>query len=154
MGQKLSFGVFLCIMFLFVVGVSVTSCSSVTSNENVQTSNTGGSSGSAQLLKETPTDSTPLPVPSPTIAAQSARQTPTSKTCPATIQVGSQNSAVKTLQERLNALGWRDQHGNALAVDGSFGAGTEYTVKKFQAKYGLLVDGIVGPKTWSALGEC
>lgn len=36
-------------------------------------------------------------------------------------------------------------------IDGDFGAGTEVTVRKFQGKYGLVVDGFVGTGTWRKL---
>ena len=36
-------------------------------------------------------------------------------------------------------------------ADGDFGAETLKAVKSFQKKHGLVVDGIVGPKTWDAL---
>lgn len=36
-------------------------------------------------------------------------------------------------------------------ADGDFGSGTESAVKAFQKKYNLVVDGIVGQKTWDAL---
>ena len=51
----------------------------------------------------------------------------------------------KTLQRRLNALGAR------LAVDGRFGDKTLAAVTKYQRSKGLVVDGIVGPKTRKAL---
>lgn len=47
---------------------------------------------------------------------------------------------VKLLQQRLG-----------IKDDGQFGSGTEAAVKAFQAKNGLSPDGIVGPKTWTAL---
>lgn len=105
-------------------------------------------------------DPTPLVTQAPSRKAQVPRATPTSptpptpKTCPPTLEYGSQGSWVKTLQQRLNTLGWRDQGGNVLSVDGIFGSNTEYAVKRFQTKHALSVDGIVGPKTWSALGYC
>lgn len=36
-------------------------------------------------------------------------------------------------------------------VDGDFGPATEYQVKRFQRSEGLVVDGVVGRNTWSAL---
>lgn len=38
-----------------------------------------------------------------------------------------------------------------ITVDGIFGSGTEAAVKEFQKSAGLTVDGVVGPKTWTAL---
>lgn len=35
-------------------------------------------------------------------------------------------------------------------IDGIFGSNTEAATKRFQDKYNLVVDGIVGPKTWKA----
>ena len=59
---------------------------------------------------------------------------------------GNTGDAVKELQKRLNANGY------TLDVDGKFGKKTEEAVRAFQKKNGLKVDGIVGPKTWAALG--
>lgn len=39
-----------------------------------------------------------------------------------------------------------------LAQDGIFGPITEEAVRDFQKRKGLSVDGVVGPKTWAALG--
>jgi len=36
-------------------------------------------------------------------------------------------------------------------VDGIFGAETNAAVRTFQGGHGLVVDGIVGPKTWRSL---
>ena len=41
--------------------------------------------------------------------------------------------------------------GSNLEVDGIFGIGTLSAVKSFQKRHGLVVDGIVGPKTWAEL---
>lgn len=40
---------------------------------------------------------------------------------------------------------------NPGSIDGDFGTGTEAAVKKFQGKYGLSVDGVVGTGTWGKL---
>jgi peptidoglycan hydrolase-like protein with peptidoglycan-binding domain len=37
-------------------------------------------------------------------------------------------------------------------VDGTYGAATERVVREFQRRAGLMVDGIVGPNTWTRLG--
>ena len=41
----------------------------------------------------------------------------------------------------------------SYGVDGKFGKKTEEAVKRFQAEHGLVVDGIVGVKTWAMLEE-
>lgn len=64
-----------------------------------------------------------------------------------TIRRGAEGDLVDELQAVLNA-----KYGFSLDVDGSFGADTEAAVKAFQKSKGLTVDGIVGPKTWKALG--
>ncbi|MCG8669708.1 MAG: TIGR02594 family protein, partial [Pseudomonadales bacterium] len=38
-----------------------------------------------------------------------------------------------------------------LIVDGDFGNKTDAAVKRYQAKYGLAIDGVVGRKTWAKL---
>ena len=58
-----------------------------------------------------------------------------------TLKRGSSGADVKTLQGKLN-----------LAQDGIFGPITEEAVRDFQKRKGLTVDGIVGAKTWAALG--
>ncbi|MPM84008.1 hypothetical protein SDC9_131078 [bioreactor metagenome] len=54
---------------------------------------------------------------------------------------------VKKLQTALNT-----KNKSGLKVDGDFGAKTDIAVKAYQKAKGLLVDGIVGNKTWAALG--
>jgi nucleoid-associated protein YgaU len=61
-------------------------------------------------------------------------------------QEGPEGDAVKGLQ---NALNGHSQ--DYLDVDGTFSAKTEGVVKRFQADRHLDADGIVSPKTWTAL---
>lgn len=67
---------------------------------------------------------------------------------PPTVRRGSTGAAVRLLQELLTDYGY-----DPGAVDGDFGANTENAVKEFQNDYGLTADGIVGPRTWAALGS-
>jgi hypothetical protein len=61
------------------------------------------------------------------------------------IKKGSKGEAVRFCQERLN------HHGFLLTADGIFGPATQKVVEQFQASRHLVVDGIVGDKTWDAL---
>lgn len=64
------------------------------------------------------------------------------------LRKGSKGSAVKALQ--LLLYGNQCSCGVAGA-DGDFGNGTLAAVKEYQKKKGLVVDGVVGAKTWGAL---
>ena len=57
------------------------------------------------------------------------------------LKKGSTGSQVKDLQEFLG-----------IPEDGDFGQGTEQAVIKWQRLNGLVADGIVGSKTWDAMG--
>jgi hypothetical protein len=57
------------------------------------------------------------------------------------LKVGSKGEDVKYLQQQLH-----------LVVDGNFGPATKAVVSAFQRKHGLDADGVVGPKTWKAIG--
>ena len=59
---------------------------------------------------------------------------------------GCTGDAVKTLQDKLNTLGY-----NSGSVDGIFGAKTYAAVTAFQKANSLGVDGIVGKLTWGKL---
>jgi putative peptidoglycan binding protein len=63
-----------------------------------------------------------------------------------TLRGGMHNESVRSLQSALN-----NKLGKELQTDGKFGPNTKAAVREFQAKNGLEVDGIVGPKTREAL---
>lgn len=64
-----------------------------------------------------------------------------------TIRQGAKGEIVTQLQDLLAKAG------STLQIDGIFGNGTASAVRAFQKKHGLVVDGIVGPKTWTKLLE-
>ena len=87
------------------------------------------------------TDPVPVPEPSPAVKMPTLRK-------------GSKGEDVTRLQNLLVKCGyWLGQWG----VDGDFGTATEKAVKLFQADHKdadgkpLVVDGVVGRKTWEAL---
>lgn len=61
------------------------------------------------------------------------------------LERGDINNDVLAMQKALKALGY------SLTCDGNFGSGTLETVKAFQRRYGLEVDGVAGDKTLSLL---
>lgn len=80
--------------------------------------------------------SRPTPAPSPSGARPIIRK-------------GAEGKDVKDLQDRLNG---RYPAYSKLTADGKFGPATERVVKEFQKRSGLVNDGIVGGRTWAALG--
>lgn len=71
---------------------------------------------------------------------------PPAAAAPFSLRIGMRGDAVRALQDRLAALGYQ------LLADGIFGRVTQIMVERFQAARGLVVDGLVGPATRSALG--
>jgi peptidoglycan hydrolase-like protein with peptidoglycan-binding domain len=65
-----------------------------------------------------------------------------------TLRYGDRGEEVIELQQKLLAV-----YCSPGAVDGQFGRRTLIAVKRFQSLKKLLVDGIVGPKTWAALNQ-
>ena len=61
---------------------------------------------------------------------------------------GSKGADVTYLQKRLVAKGYYIGE-----IDGDFGRKTENAVEAYQDEHGLVIDGIVGAKTWASLGE-
>jgi peptidoglycan hydrolase-like protein with peptidoglycan-binding domain len=78
-----------------------------------------------------------------------------SRLAPPQVKNGSKGNAVRLLQEILNSFGYPPF--NPGPIDAVFGPLTESAVREFQQDYSdcegnpLAVDGIVGPKTWTAL---
>jgi len=64
------------------------------------------------------------------------------------LRIGSNDPAVRDLQEALKALGY-----DPGPIDGAFGIATETAVKAFQQASGITVDGIVGKVTWINIDE-
>lgn len=63
------------------------------------------------------------------------------------LRKGLRGGNVKTLQTALNLVG------KNLDVDGAFGKLTDKAVREFQKDNNLVIDGIVGSKTWGMLGK-
>ena len=94
----------------------------------------------------TPTP-TPKPTPTPT-PTPPAKPAPKPIPRPAKLRVlhvGMRGADVKYAQQLLNLLGAR------LGVDGVDGPATTAAIKTVQRRQHLVVDGIVGPVTWSHL---
>jgi peptidoglycan hydrolase-like protein with peptidoglycan-binding domain len=64
------------------------------------------------------------------------------------LKKGSNDPAVRDLQEALKALGY-----DVGPIDGIFGAKTESGVKKFRQAREIAVDGVVGRVTWINIDE-
>jgi peptidoglycan hydrolase-like protein with peptidoglycan-binding domain len=90
-----------------------------------------------QRSSTTPVASTPPP----------ASPAPATTTGP-TLRQGSRGAAVRRLQGLLRQRGF-----NPGPIDGIFGSRTTGAVRAFQRARRLVVDGVVGPQTWGALGR-
>ncbi|SCY91141.1 LysM peptidoglycan-binding domain-containing protein [Alkaliphilus peptidifermentans] len=71
---------------------------------------------------------------------------PPPATCP-TLRLGSRGADVERLQRLL-----RDASFDPGAIDGIFGSRTQSAVIAFQRSKGITADGVVGVRTWTALG--
>ncbi|KQX46289.1 MULTISPECIES: D-Ala-D-Ala carboxypeptidase family metallohydrolase [unclassified Streptomyces] len=70
---------------------------------------------------------------------------------PSQLAQGSSGAAVKELQIRIAGWAAGSAQQTYVSVDGGFGPGTEAALRRFQAAYGLTVDGVAGPETFSRL---
>ncbi len=66
------------------------------------------------------------------------------------LMMGSRGAETKSLQTKLNSV---LSPSPRLDVDGIFGSRTDSAVRQFQSARRILVDGIVGPQTWSELNR-
>lgn len=83
----------------------------------------------------------PSPVPAPPAAGGSS----------ILLERGDEGDAVAQMQRDLRAMGYEDEQGNEIVIDGDFGLASEYAVKRLQSCHGLEVDGIYGPLSDAAL---
>ena len=98
-----------------------------------------GITATAPAPVATPTSSS-ASNPAPALATRPAVVAPASATRPV-LKIGSHGEDVKLLQNRLG-----------ITADSIFGVHTQAAVRQFQTGHHLIVDGIVGPQTWKALG--
>ena len=70
-----------------------------------------------------------------------------------TLQLGSNNSYVRTIQNQLNAISNSYPAIEKVSEDGVFGPATEASVKKFQEVFNLPQTGVVDFKTWYAISR-
>ena len=73
---------------------------------------------------------------------------PTKRTL-STIKQGSRGDLVRYAQQKL----YSKLYNEVGTVDGVFGTKTANAVRAFQRENGLVVDGIIGPKTWAVLSS-
>ena len=98
-----------------------------------------------------PAASTPAPAittPAPGTTNATPGSTPPVAQQPM-LRLGSHDSAVTALQQRLIALHYFD----VAAADGVFGQDTYHAVIAFQKVQGLTRDGVAGPATWAKLAK-
>lgn len=69
------------------------------------------------------------------------------------LSLGDTGSEVKSLQQKLNKLGYKGVDGKSLTEDGQFGNNTEYAVRAAQGAFKLSVDGKAGQLTLNAIND-
>lgn len=68
-----------------------------------------------------------------------------------TLKKGDKKDEVTILQLMLNDLGFRDQNGDLLVIDGSAGGKTIYALNAFKKSVKMQADSICDEATWSAI---
>ena len=89
---------------------------------------------------------TPTPLPDVPANVMAVTPDPAVPTREPVLRTGSRGDEVKTLQSRLQELGYY-----ADEIDGQFGAATKSAVIEFQKTNGLDADGMVGTETKALL---
>ena len=87
------------------------------------------------------------------MAASAASAAPAAKPEPTILQVGSKGARVAALQKTFNDRWLRPNRWRIIAQDADFGPDTKRVVLAFQKSAGLAQDGIVGPRTLSAIAK-
>jgi lipoprotein-anchoring transpeptidase ErfK/SrfK len=100
----------------------------------------------AVFLWAGPASGTALATPLDSAATNTPTLTASTAAAQPTLRLGSRGSAVTILQRRLAALRY-----DVGPIDGAFGSSTHHGVVAFQKVNNLARDGVVGPKTWTAL---
>ncbi|ATS53069.1 peptidoglycan-binding protein [Xanthomonas citri pv. fuscans CFBP 6996] len=72
---------------------------------------------------------------------------------PSVLRDNARGAEVRTLQQTLQQLGYKDAGGNELKADGAYGQRTSDAVKAFQRAHGLQDDGVAGRDTQAALKQ-
>ena len=91
--------------------------------------------------------------PDYSLVSYSTSSTPSTPTKKSYLSLGDVGSEVKSLQQKLNKLGFTDANGNKLNEDSEFGSCTLFATKTAQAKYNLEVDGKCGALTMAAIDK-
>ena len=89
---------------------------------------------------------TPTPLPETPDSVMEVTRDPSAPTPDPVLRTGSRGEEVKTLQSRLQALGYYYDE-----IDGQFGGATKNAVIEFQQANGLEADGMVGSETKAVL---
>jgi Putative peptidoglycan binding domain len=109
-----------------------------------------GASETTTATPPTSTTTTITTTPDPTTPTTTTTDTTDTTTQPedASLRPGDESESVRQLQEDLVALGY-----STGGVDGKYGPATERAVREFQTSSDLVVDGVAGPATLSALAQ-
>lgn len=68
-----------------------------------------------------------------------------------TLRQGDQSQDVAQMQRHLNSIGGTYTAVNQGSADSRYGQNTTDAVRRFQAQFGLVPDGVIGAATWAAI---